>query len=213
MNTRSRRNSHGKSCFHPLYRLYGNRVPHAHTRTEVCITDTFRGNRLKKCTNHRITSRIPSCRNNSSRIMCFCYGIQLTTKVYDTGMNIKTVYRTNALGQYFLCIFLYTSCRSRKNSDLNIFQLFYIFNYRIIIQFRRLILCSVTTNHSCHFKIRCSFQCFQHISTDITISYNGSSNLFHLLFPLLVTYFFKLETKINILHECSIHPLEIYLKK
>ena len=132
VDSRAGRNGHGKSSFHSVNRFYGYCVSHAHTGTEVGVGDAFRSNCFQHGAYDGIASRIPSGRDDRYGFMFFGGSIQGTAQVYDTGVDIETVYRVNTHRQIFFCIFFYAAGRRAKNSYVYFSQLFYVLHYCVV---------------------------------------------------------------------------------
>jgi len=155
-------------------------MAHTHTRTEVGVSDSFGGNCFEHGAYYRVASRIPSGRDDRYSSVFFGASTQFTTQVNDACMNIKAVYCVDAHCENLFCVFLNAAGRSTKNSHVYSLKFLYIFNYCVIIQFSRFVLGTCTTNHTCYLKIGSRLEGFQHITTNIAITYDGCSYFFHL---------------------------------
>jgi len=96
MNTCSNWNCHRQCIFHASNSTYSYRVSHTTSRTKVCISNTFRSNSLQQSTNYRITSRIPSCRNDRYSVVSFCCFTQRTAQAGNLSVDVEAVYRVDA---------------------------------------------------------------------------------------------------------------------
>ena len=179
VNTCSGRNSHGKSSLYTINSFYSYCMSHTHSRTKVCISNSFRSNRFQQSTYDRVASRIPTCRNNRNCIMLFCRSRQCATQIYNTGMNIEAVNRIDAKCKDFFGISLYTAGWCTKNCNINAFQFLDILYNRVFTQFCGTIFSSSSAYYTGNFKVGSRLQRFEHVLPDIAIANNGCSYFFH----------------------------------
>ena len=97
-------------------------------------------------------------------------------------MNIKRIYSIDTQCRNLLSIFWTATSWCSEDSHINIFQLCYIINNLVWGQFQWFILVTLTTNDTCNLKILCCFKCLNTVNTNVTIAYDGCSNLFHILY-------------------------------
>jgi len=180
MNARTCRNSHGQCILHTIDGTHSYRVSHASARTKVRISDTLRSDGFKQRTHHRITARIPTCRDNGYRTILFSCLTQRTSERSNLCMYIKTINGVDSQSQNLLGLHFYLTGRTCHDGYIHILQFGNILHHFVISQFCRLVFRAVTTDDACYFKIRSSLKRFHNRFTNVTVTYYGRSNLFHL---------------------------------
>jgi len=154
VDSRSSRDRHGEGGFHSVDRFYGYGVSHTHAGTEVGVSDAFRSDCFEHGAYDRVASRIPSCGDDGYGFVLFGGGIQRAAQVNDACVDVEAVHRGDSHCQIFFRVFLNAAGRCAEDGHFHSFQLFDIFDYCIVCQLFRLVLCSCTTNYSGYFEIR-----------------------------------------------------------
>ena len=157
-------------------------------RTEIGIADSLGSKALHQGADDGVASRIPSGRNDGDCLMLLGHLVKRTAEVDNLRMNVKAVHRIDAQRQALLGMLLDAAGRCCQNSHIHIGKFLNALHYRIGFQLCRLVFCTMTTDDACNLKIGSHLQCFQRKMSDISISDNGSSNLFH--FSFLITIFY-----------------------
>ena len=160
-------------------------MSHAHARTKVRIGNSFGSNSLKQSTYDRITSRIPTGRDDRNRVVSLSYLVQRTTQGRNIRMDVETVDRVNAHSQNFLGILLYLAGRRTENGYIDIVQFADMLYNLIFIQFGRTVFGTGTAHHTGNFEVGGSLQSLEHIVPDVAITNNGSSYFFHTFMDLI----------------------------
>ena len=184
MNTCTGRNGHGQGILHAIDSTNSHRVSHATARTKVCIGNTLRSNGFQQCANNRITSRVPTGRDNGYRTIRLGSFTQRTAKRSNLCMYIETINSIDTHSENLLGLYFYLTGRTCHDSHIDILQFGNVLYHFITCQLSRLVFGTITANNTCNFKIRSYLKRFHNRFTYITVTYYGCSNFLHFILVL-----------------------------
>ena len=103
---------------------------------------------------HGVRAGVPAGGRDADAVTGLGGGIQTGHGGGDLGVDVEAVHRVDSHCQIFFRVFLNAAGRCAEDGHFHSFQLFDIFDYCIVCQLFRLVLCSCTTNYSGYFEIR-----------------------------------------------------------
>ena len=128
-------------------------MAHRHTRTEVGVAQSLRGEALHKGAHDGVASRIPACRDYAHAVVLLADRHEGVAVVKNTCVNVEAVNGVDAKGQNLLGILLAAARRSGENSHVDVLQFPDVLHHFILCQFGWLVLCTVTAHNACNLEI------------------------------------------------------------
>ena len=180
VNARPGRNRHRQRGFNPVDRLDGYGVSHAHAGAEVRVGNPFRGAGFEQGAHHRVAARVPAGRHDRNGAVLRGRLAERRVLIGDLRMDVETVHRVDPFFEQFQRETLYAAARRAENRHVHLAERFDFGGYRIVFQFFGHVR-GVAANDTGDFEVFGRLQRLEDVFSNVAISDDGCSDLFHLL--------------------------------
>ena len=102
-------------------------------------------------------------------------------------MDVEGIDSIDALGQILKGIFLDAASGGSQDSHIHFTQFVDVLHHLIAFQLLGQIFCTFATNNACNLHIGGFQQCLKGVLSNIAISYDGHSSLFHNTYILITS--------------------------